>query len=152
MNSTALRENKPGDGTSSLTPLSPKDNSRSHFRRPSNTTMVSTDEGTIADHSPGFSHLYPATSNMTVSVRSAADTFHSTTPTHVSSTSTLATPGNGSRNTRRLGRSRAPLKGQRWRRRARRRTSRWSSTLLRTRTSTGPHLPPTLPSSLPRRP
>jgi Ca2+-transporting ATPase len=93
MNSTALRENKPGDGTSSLALLSPKDNSRSHSRRPSNATMASTDEGTVADHSPGFSHLYPATSNMTVSVRSAADTFHSTTPTHVGSSSDIGDPG-----------------------------------------------------------
>jgi Ca2+-transporting ATPase len=93
--STALRENKPGDGTTSLTLLSPKDNSFSLSRRPSNAS-ASTDEGTVADHSPGFSqssHLHPATSNMTFSVRSSADTLNSPTPTHVGSTSDIGDPG-----------------------------------------------------------
>jgi len=63
--STALRDNKPGDGTTSLSLLSPKDNSRSHSRRPSNATTISTDEGTVTDHSPGLSHPYPATSDVT---------------------------------------------------------------------------------------
>ena len=87
--STALRENKPGDGTSSLALLSPGSNSRSHSRRPSNATTTSTEEGTVADHSPGLSHLYPATSNVTTSVRSAVGTLNSPTPTHVGSTSDI---------------------------------------------------------------
>jgi P-type Ca2+ transporter type 2C len=87
--STVLRDNKPGDGTTSLALLSPKDPSRSHSRRPSNATMTSTDEGTVADHSPGTSHLYPATSNATTSARSAVETLNSPTPTHVGSTSDI---------------------------------------------------------------
>jgi hypothetical protein len=55
--STALREKKPGDGSTSLTLLSAQDPSRSHSRRPSNATTTSTDEGTVADHSPGFSQV-----------------------------------------------------------------------------------------------
>ena len=86
--STALRENKPGDGSTSLTLLSPKDNSRSHSRRPSNATTTSTDEGTVADHSPGLSHLYPATSDVTT-VRSAVGTLNSPTPTQVGSVSDI---------------------------------------------------------------
>jgi len=89
MTSTALRDNKPGDGTSSLALLSPKDNSRSHSRRPSNATTTSTEEGTVADHSQGPLHLYPANSNVTTSVRSAGDTLNSPTPTHVGSSSDL---------------------------------------------------------------
>lgn len=88
-NSTALRDNKPGDGTSSLALLTPQDPSRSHSRRPSNATMTSTDEGTVADHSPGVSHLYPATSNVTTSAKSAVETLNSPTPTHVDSTSDI---------------------------------------------------------------
>lgn len=87
--STALRDNKPGDGSTSLSLLSPKDPSRSHSRRPSNATMTSTDEGTVADHSPGISHLYPATSHATTSARSAVETLNSPTPTHVGSTSDI---------------------------------------------------------------
>ena len=83
--STALRENKPGDGTTSLALLSPKDNSRSHSRRPSNATTASTDEGTVADHSPG---LYPATSDVTT-VRSAFGSLNSPTPTQVGSVSDI---------------------------------------------------------------
>jgi len=89
--STALRENKPGDGSTSLTLLSPKDNSRSHSRRPSNATTTSTDEGTVADHSPGLSHLYPATSDVTT-VRSAVGTLNSPTPTQVGSVSDIGDP------------------------------------------------------------
>ena len=87
--STALRDNKPGDGSTSLALLSPVVPSRSHSRRPSNATMTSTDEGTVADHSPGISHLYPATSNATTSARSAVETLNSPTPTHVGSTSDI---------------------------------------------------------------
>ena len=87
--STALRENKPGDGTSSLALLSPGNNSRSHSRRPSNATTTSTEDGTVADHSPGLLHLYPATSNVTTSVRSAVGTLNSPTPTHVGSASDI---------------------------------------------------------------
>ena len=86
--STALRENKPGDGSTSLALLSPKDNSRSHSRRPSNATTTSTDEGTVADHSPGLLHLYPATSDVTT-VRSAVGTLNSPTPTQVGSVSDI---------------------------------------------------------------
>ena len=86
---TALRDNKPGDETSSLALLSPKDHSRSHSRRPSNVTMTSTDEGTVANHSPGVAHLYPATSNVTTSARSAVETLNWPTPTHVGSTSNI---------------------------------------------------------------
>ena len=88
MTSTALRENKPGDGSTSLSLLSPKDNSRSHSRRPSNATTTSTEEGTVADHSPGLLHLYPATSDVTT-VRSAVGTLNSPTPTHVGSASDI---------------------------------------------------------------
>ena len=87
--STALRDNKPGDGSTSLALLSPGGPSRSHSRRPSNATMTSTDEGTVADHSPGISHLYPARSNATTSARSAVETLNSPTPTHVGSTSDI---------------------------------------------------------------
>ena len=79
MTSTALRDNKPGDGSTSLALLSPNDNSRSHSRRPSNATITSTDDGTVADHSQ-----YPATS-----ARSAIDTLGSPTPTHVGSVSDI---------------------------------------------------------------
>ena len=82
--STALRDNKPGDGSTSLTLLSPKDNSRSHSRRPSNATTTSTEEGTVADHSPGLSHLYPA--------KSTVETLSSPTPTHVGSSSDIGDP------------------------------------------------------------
>jgi len=90
--STALRENRPGDGTTSLSLLSPQDQSRSHSRRPSNATITSTEEGTVADHSPGLSHLYPATSGVTTSARSAVDTLGSPTPTHVGSISDIGDP------------------------------------------------------------
>lgn len=86
---TALRENKPGDGTTSLTLLTARDPSRSHSRRPSNATITSTEEGTVADHSPGVSHLYPGTSVVTTSARSAVETLNSPTPTHVGSTSDI---------------------------------------------------------------
>ena len=85
--STALRENKPGDGTTSLSLLSPRDPTRSHSRRPSNATITSTEEGTVADHSPGVSHL--ETSVITTSARSAVETLNSPTPTHVGSTSDI---------------------------------------------------------------
>ena len=90
--STALRENKPGDGSTSLALLSPQDTTRSHSRRPSNATTTSTDEGTVADHSPGFSRFYPATSEVTTSARSAVETFSSPTPTHVGSVSDVGDP------------------------------------------------------------
>jgi Ca2+-transporting ATPase len=77
--SVALRENKPGEGTTSLALLSPKDNSRSHYRRPSNSTIASTDEGTV-------------------SVKSTADTFPSVTPTQVGSTSDIGDPGERKQN------------------------------------------------------
>jgi Ca2+-transporting ATPase len=79
MTSTALRENKPGDRTSSLALLCPKDNSRFHSRRPSNSTIASTDEGTV-------------------SVKSTADTFPSVTPTQVGSTSDIGDPGERKQN------------------------------------------------------
>ena len=88
-NTTALRENKPGDGSTSLALLSPHIPNRSHSRRPSNATITSTEEGTVADHSPGVSHLYPATSDITTSARSAVETLNSPTPTHVDSTSDI---------------------------------------------------------------
>ena len=50
-----LLENKPGNGTTSLS-LSPQDNSHSHSQQPSNATTTSTEEGTVADHSPSFYH------------------------------------------------------------------------------------------------
>jgi hypothetical protein len=81
--STALRENKPGDGSSSLALLSPTNPSRSHSRRPSNATITSTEEGTVADHAPGVSHLYQATSNTTTSARSTVETLNSPIPTHI---------------------------------------------------------------------
>ena len=87
--SMALRDNKPGDGTTSLTLLSPQDQSRSHSRRPSNATTTSTDEGTVADHPLGLSHLYPANSVITTSARSAIETIGSPTPTHVGSVSDI---------------------------------------------------------------
>ena len=87
--STALRGNNPGDGVTSLALLSPRDASRSHSRRPSNATMTSTEEGTVADHSPGLSQLYPAPSNVATSVRSAAETFNSPTPTQVGSSTDI---------------------------------------------------------------
>jgi len=86
---TALRENKPGDGTTSLSLLSPQDNSRTHSRRPSNATTTSTEEGTVADHSPSF---YPAVSDVNTSAKSAVDTLGSPTPTHVGSVSDIGDP------------------------------------------------------------
>ena len=88
--STALRENTPGDGVTSLALLSPTDYpSRSHSRRPSNATMTSTEDGTVADHSPNLVHFYPPTLGLPASARSAAETLHSPTPTHVDSTSDI---------------------------------------------------------------
>jgi len=105
--STALRENKPGDGSTSLTLLSPKDNSRSHSRRPSNATTASTDEGTVADHSPGLSHLYAATSDVTT-VRSAVGTLNSPTPTQVGSVSDI---GDSDKRKQKQKKSRRKVKG-----------------------------------------
>jgi Ca2+-transporting ATPase len=102
--STALRENKPGDGSTSLTLLSAQDQV-SHSRRPSTT---STDEGTVADHSPGFSRFYPATSEATTSARSAVETFSSPTPTHVGSVSDI---GDSDRRKQKHGKARKKVKG-----------------------------------------
>ena len=83
-----LLENKPGDGTTSLTLLSPQDNSRSHSRRPSNATTTNTEDGTVTDH-PGF---YPAISDVTTSARPAVDTLGSPTPMHVGSVLDIGNP------------------------------------------------------------
>lgn len=87
MTSTALRENRPGDGATSLSLLSPATNA--HSRRPS----VASTAGTVADYSPGVSHLYPAVSDATTSARSAVETLSSPTPTHVGSTSDIGESG-----------------------------------------------------------
>ena len=91
--SMALRENRPGDGTSSLALLTPGGGVRTHSRRPSNATTTSTDDGTVADHSPGHLNLHPAASNMTTSVRSIVETLNSPTPTHVGSSSDIGDGG-----------------------------------------------------------
>jgi len=79
---TALQENKPGDSTTPLSLISPQDDSRTHSRQPSNATTASTEEGTVADHSPSF---YLAVSGVNTSARSAVDTLGSPTPTRVGS-------------------------------------------------------------------
>lgn len=86
--SPALRESKPGDRTNSLALLSPNGTTHSRSRRPSNATVTST-EGTVADSSPGISHLYTATSNITTSAVSAVVTLNSPMPTHFGSTSDI---------------------------------------------------------------
>ena len=87
--STALWNNKPGDGTTSLALLSPKDASCSHSRQLSNVTMTSTEEGTVANHSPGLSHNFQVTSDVTTLARSMVETPNLPTPTRVGSTSDI---------------------------------------------------------------
>ena len=79
--STALRDNEPADGSVSICPRDP---SHSHRRRSSTATMTSTDDATVVDRLPVISHLYPATSNITVSTRSAVETLDSLTPSPTS--------------------------------------------------------------------
>ena len=93
MTSTALRENKPGDRTSSLALLCPKDNSRFRSRRPSNSTIASTDEGTA-------------------SVKSTADTFPSVTPTQVGSTSDIGDPGERKQNHKKARKVKGTVEGK----------------------------------------
>ena len=80
--SMALRDNRPGDDTTSLSLPSTQDNSRSHSQQPSNATTTSTDKDTVADHSPG---LFSTTSGVTPSARSAIVTLSFPTPTQVGS-------------------------------------------------------------------
>jgi len=47
-------------------------------------TTTSTEEGTVAEHSPGLSHLYPT--------KSAVETLNSPTPTHVGPSSNIGDP------------------------------------------------------------
>ena len=82
--SMTLRDNKPGDGTTSLSLLSPQGNSRSHSRRPSNATMTSAEEGTVPDHPPGLPHPHPTgTPDKATDAGPTADPPSSPTPTHV---------------------------------------------------------------------
>lgn len=78
--SLALRDNKPGDGATSLALLNPLHHTRSHSRRPSNATTTSTDEGTGPDHPPGLPYPHPTTNAGPI-----ADPPSSPTPTHVGS-------------------------------------------------------------------
>ena len=91
--STALRENKPSDHTTSLILLSQRDDSFSHSRHRSNPTTTSTDEGRVIDpdHSPQLSR-YPTVSDATT-VRPAVGTFNSRTPTQVGSVSDTGDSG-----------------------------------------------------------
>jgi len=82
---TALRENKPGDGTTSLSLLIPQGDPHLHSRRPSNAATTSAEEETTADSSS----YYSALSEVTTPVWSAVDTLSSPTPTHVGSISDI---------------------------------------------------------------
>ena len=83
--STALRDNKPADGSSALT--CPRDPCRARCRRLSAAAITSTDDGTVSDHSPVISRPYPATSNTTTTTRSVVETLNSLAPTHIGSIS-----------------------------------------------------------------
>ena len=90
MASTALQDNKPEGGVTSLALINPEDPSPSHSPQPSNVIMTNTNDRTIANQTQSsISHIYPATCNTTNSVRSPVENLKSPAPPHVGSLSEI---------------------------------------------------------------